>query len=144
MIKIPKHIIIEKIKEKAGLSDNEIDTRVKDKLDQLSGLISEEGALHIIANELGVKILDDPGKLQIKNVLAGMRNVELTGKVTNIYEVRTFEKETRKGKVGSFMIGDETGIIRIVAWNDKADILAKLKEHDIIKIEQRQNGSSYE
>ncbi len=33
------------------------------------------------------------------------------------------------------MIGDETGIIRIVAWNDKADILAKLKEHDIIKIE---------
>ena len=135
MIKIPKHIIIEKIKEKAGLSDREINTRVKDKLDQLSGLISEEGALHIIANELGVKILEDPGKLQIKNVLAGMRNVELTGKVTNIYEVRTFEKDNRKGKVGSFMIGDETGVIRVVAWNDKADILNKIKENDIIKIE---------
>ena len=135
MIKIPKHIIIEKIKEKAGLSDREIETRVKDKLDQLSGLISEEGALHIIANELGVKILEDPGKLQIKNVLAGMRNVELTGKVVNIYEVRSFEKDNRKGKVGSFLIGDETGVIRIVAWNDKADILSKLKESDIIKIE---------
>ncbi len=139
MIKIPKHIIIEKIKEKAGLSDQEINSRVKDKLDQLSGLISEEGALHIIANELGVKILEDPGKLQIKNVLAGMRHVELTGKVMNIYEVRTFEKDNRKGRVGSFIIGDETGMIRVVAWNDKADLLSKIKENDIIKIE---NGYS--
>ena len=88
MLKVPKDMLIEKIKEKSGLTDKEIETRVKDKLDQLSGLISEEGALHILANELGIKIFDDPGKLQIKNVLAGMRNVELIGKVIKIYEVR--------------------------------------------------------
>ena len=85
MIKIPKDMIISKIKEKTKLTDAQLQTKVKDKLDQLSGLISEEGALHIIANELGVKILEDPGKLQIKNVLAGMRNVEITGKVMKIF-----------------------------------------------------------
>ena len=135
MIKIPKDLIISKIKEKTNLSDAELQTKVKDKLDQLSGLISEEGALHIIANELGVKILEDPGKLQVKNVLAGMRNVQITAKVVKIYEVREFNKDNRKGKVGNFLIGDQTGVMRVVAWNDKADLLSKLSEQDTIKIE---------
>ncbi len=134
MIKIPKDMIISKIKEKTGLTDAQLQTKVKDKLDQLSGLISEEGALHIIANELGVKILEDAGKLKIKNVLAGMRNVEITGKVVKIYEVREFNKNNRKGKVGNFLIGDSTGVMRVVAWNDKADLLDKLSEQDTIKI----------
>lgn len=141
MIKIPKDMIISKIKEKTKLTDAQLQTKVKDKLDQLSGLISEEGALHIIANELGVKILEDPGKLQIKNVLAGMRNVEITGKVMKIYEVREFNKDGKKGKVGNFLIGDSTGVMRVVAWNDKADLLGKLKEQDTINI---QNGYARE
>ncbi len=135
MIKVPKDIIIEKIKDKSGLSDKEIQSRIKDKLDQLSGLISEEGALHIIANELGVKLFEESGKLDIKNVMAGMRNVELTGKVVRVYEVRNFETEKRKGKVGNFLLGDNTGVIRIVAWNDKADILNKLAQDMVIRIE---------
>ncbi len=139
MIKIPIEKIKERIKEKTGLSEKEINTKIKDKLDLLSGLISEEGAAHIIANELGVKIFEEQGKLQVKNVLGGMRNVELTGKIIKVYEIKEFDKNNRKGKIGSFLIGDETGLIRVVAWNDKADLLNKLKEQDIIKIE---NGYS--
>ncbi len=135
ILRIPKEKIIEKIKEKTGLSDKEISKRIKDKMDLLSGLISEEGAAHILANELGVKIFEDAGKLQIKNVLPGMKTVEIAGKVIKIYETRTFDKNNRKGKVASFLIGDETGLIRIVAWNDKVDILSNMKETDAIKIE---------
>ncbi len=134
MIKIPKDMIISKIKEKTNLTDSQLQTKVKDKLDQLSGLISEEGALHIIANELGVKIMEEPGKLQIKNVLAGMRNVEVAAKVVKIYEVREFDKNNRKGKVGNFLVGDSTGVMRVVAWNDKAELLSKLNEQDTVKI----------
>ena len=133
MIKIPKEMLIEKIKEK-GLTDAQIKSKVKDKLDQLSGLISEEGALHIIANELGVKVMDE-GKLKLKNVLAGMRSVDITAKILKIYEIREFSKGDKKGKVGNFLIGDETGIMRVVAWNDKADFLSTLKEGVTIKIE---------
>jgi len=147
MIKVPKDMIIEKIKQKSGLSDKEISSKIKDKLDQLSGLISEEGALHIIANELGVKILEDNAKLQIKNVLAGMRSVEITAKVVKIYEIRHFERENRKGKVGNFLIGDETGVMRVVAWNEKADLLEKLSENSMIRIKNgyaRENNGRVE
>ncbi|MEM3374437.1 MAG: OB-fold nucleic acid binding domain-containing protein [Candidatus Woesearchaeota archaeon] len=147
MYKIPLSMIKEKIKEKTGLSEKEINTKIKDKMDLLSGLISEEGAAHILANELGVKIYEDSGKLQIKNILSGMRNVEIEAKVIKIYEQKEFDKNNRKGKIASFLVGDETGIVRVVAWNDKADLLNKIKEQDSIRIENaysRENNGRLE
>jgi len=135
MITIPLADIKEKIKEQSSLSEEEINKKIQAKLDQLSGLISEEGAAHIIANELGVKLITPGEKLQVKNILAGMRNVEVTGKVTRKYELREFSTEKRSGKLASFIISDETGFIRVVLWNDQTDKFADINEGDIIKIE---------
>ena len=134
MIKIPLTTIIERIKEKSNLSEAEIKERIHQKLEQLYGLVSEEGAAHIVANELGVKLYEPSGKLQIKNVLSGLRNVEVAGKVIKKYDVRNFDTGERKGKVGSFLIGDETGVIRIVLWNSMADSLETIKEGDIVRV----------
>ena len=50
MIKVPLSTIIEKIKENSNLTIDDINSKIKEKMDQLSGLISDEGAAHIIAN----------------------------------------------------------------------------------------------
>ncbi len=135
MIKIPITDIISKIQAKTNLSEQEINVKIDKKLDQLSGLISREGAAHIIANELGIKLFEQTtGKLQIKNVLAGMRNVETLGKVQRLFELREFQTENRSGKVASLVAADETGSIRIVLWGDQADKIKQIKEKDIIKI----------
>ena len=87
MIKVPLADIITKIKEETKLSDEDIGKRIDEKLEQLSGLVSKEGAAHIIANELGIKVLEHvAGRLQIKNILAGMRDVETVGKVMRVFE----------------------------------------------------------
>lgn len=137
MIKIPLQELIERIVKNANISEEEINSRIKQKLDQLSGLISKEGAVYIIANELGVKLFEQmEGRLQIKNILTGMRNVETVGKVQQISELREFEtKEGRKGKVSSISIADETGSIRIVLWGEAAEYIKRLKEGDVVKIE---------
>jgi len=135
MFQIPYSDIVAKIKEKAQISEQEIELKVKKKLDQLSGLISKEGAAHIVANELGIKIFEKiSGKLQIKDILAGMRDVETVGKVQQVFDVREFNTNGRQGKVGSFVIGDETGTIRIVCWGNQADNLANLRENSIVKV----------
>jgi len=135
MFKLPLQDIINKIKEKTNLSEAEINSKITQKLDQLSGLISKEGAAHIIANELGVKIFEQTqGKLQIKNILAGMRSVETVGKIQRLFELREFQTEQRSGKVASLIIADETGSIRIVLWGDQAEKINKMKEGDILKI----------
>jgi hypothetical protein len=134
LINLPLETIKEKIKEKTGISDQELDQRIKKKLDQLSGLISKEGAAHIVANELGVKLMEAQGAVKIKNIMVGMRNLELDGKAIKKYEVREFKTEKREGKLAKFLIGDETGTTLIVLWNDKADLLISFKEGDILKV----------
>jgi replication factor A1 len=109
--------IIEKIKEK-GLSQEDVEGKIKEKLVQLSGLISKEGAAQIVANEVGVKIFREVGKVKIKDIRPGMRDIELDGKVVAVYDVRSFKTEKREGRVASFMVGDETGQIRIVLWDE--------------------------
>ena len=121
MLKIPYEDVIKKIKEQSGISDEELELKLKQKLEQLSGLISREGAAHIVANELGVKVFDQiSGKMKIEKVLAGMRDVEILGKVVQVYEIREFHRKEGTGKVGSFIVGDETGAIRW--WKRKAGI----------------------
>ena len=60
MMNMPYEVILERIKEKSELSEAEIIQKIDKKLDQLSGLISKEGAAHILANELGIKIFEVP------------------------------------------------------------------------------------
>jgi replication factor A1 len=136
MLQIPLDQIIEKIKENSELSDKDINEKIEAKLQQLSGLISREGAAHIIANELGVKLFEQTsGKLQVKNILTGMRDVETTVRVTNIFPITEFSrKDGSPGKVGSFIAGDETGTIRFVLWGDQTNTLKDLAEGTIIKI----------
>lgn len=136
MIKLPFEDIVIKIKEKAGISEDEIKSKVDEKLKQLSGLVSKEGAAHIVANELGVKLFEAvSGKLQIGNILAGMRDVETLGKVQQVFGINEFQrKDGTPGKVCSSVVGDETGTIRIVGWGTQADNVAKIKEGDIAKI----------
>jgi replication factor A1 len=134
MINIPLPQIKERISQKTGLSLDEINQKIKSKLRQLPGLISEEGAAHIVANELGVKLFDIGEKLQIKNILAGMRNVDVVGKVLQKYELREFNKENTSGKVANLLIGDETGVVRVVLWHKQAELINQLTEGDVVKI----------
>jgi len=135
MIQMPLEDVISKIKDKTGLTEQDINDKINDKLNQLAGLISKEGAAHIIANELGVKIFDaTSGKLKINKILAGMRNVEVVGRVVNVFEVRQFNTGQRSGSVGSFILGDETGSMRCVLWNDQTKAMAEFKEGQVVKI----------
>lgn len=135
MIKIPYEEIILKINEKTQMAVSEIEDRVDKKLKQLSGLISKEGAAHIVANELGVKIFEPlSGKLQIKNILTGMRDVETLGKVLQVYEAREFMKGDSVSKVASMLVGDETGAIRVVMWGSQADNAANIRLNDVVKV----------
>ena len=69
-----------------------------------------------------VKKLDlfkDKG-IKIADLTLGMRNITITGSIKEIFGTYKFDKEDgTKGKVGSFLLSDSTGDIRIVLWDDK-------------------------
>ncbi|MEW5896789.1 MAG: OB-fold nucleic acid binding domain-containing protein [Nanoarchaeota archaeon] len=148
MYKIPLPELKEKIIASGKIALPELEKKIKEKINELSGLISEEGAAHIIANELGIQLFPKgEGKLKIKEIYAGMREVGTVGKVVRKFEVREFTKEERTGKVCSIILGDETGTIRVVFWNEQVELLANVKEGDILQIKDayvRENNNDRE
>ena len=134
MINVPVKDIIAKITQHTGQSEDDIRKKIAEKIEQLYGLVSEEGAAHIIANEYGIKLFEMSGELKIRDVLIGMKSVDVVGKVLRKYELREFNTEKRKGKVANLMFGDETGTMRVVFWNDRTNDFTQIKEEDIIKI----------
>jgi ssDNA-binding replication factor A large subunit len=137
MFKLNYDEIINRIVEEKGISKEEVENKVNSKMEKLSGLISKEGAIHIIANEYGINVFYDLGKkrFKINELKEGMRSVEVVGKIIRKYDTREFKTDKREGKVGSVLIGDETGIIRFVFWDiNLIDRLENTKEDDILKV----------
>ena len=136
MLNLPVDEIKKKIQEQSELSAADIQQRVDEKMKQLSGLISEEGALHIIANELSVKLVPDKEDRKVSDLLPGMRDVEQAMRVVTPYEMRTFESKfgDGEGKVFSFLAGDESGVIRVTCWGARAEESKDLAKGDVVKI----------
>jgi len=136
MLQLSYDEIVDKIKENSGLSSEEISEKIKNKLENLQGLVSKEGAAHIVANELGLKIFDQPsGKVKIDQIRVGMRDLSITGRLVRKFDVREFQKGERSGKVGNIILGDETGTIRAALWGSIADEIEKINENDVVVIE---------
>ncbi len=133
MFKIPLPELKEKIVHSGKCSITELEERIRVKINELSGLISEEGAAHIIANELGVDLVNQQrDKLKIKEIYAGMRGITAVGKVVRKFDVRQFAKGERTGQVCSLVLGDETGTIRVVFWNDQVNFVEKVQDGDVL------------
>ena len=134
MLNIPVQEIRKKIQEQADITLKDIEKRVQEKMKQLAGLISEEGALHIIANELHVQLMPAPTERKVKDLMPGMQDIQQDLKIIQVYEIREWAKEGRSGKVGSFLGGDETGIVRVTLWGEKAESMKGLEKEDIVRV----------
>lgn len=136
MLNMPVGDVKKKIQEQAGLSLDEINTKIEDKMKQLAGLISEEGACHIIANELHVQLVPGADQRKLSDLAPGMRDITQAMRVVQVYEKRTFQSKygDGEGKVCSFLGGDESGVCRVTCWGDHADAAEKLKPQDIVRV----------
>ena len=73
--------------------------------------------------------------LQIKDIKNGMGDLNLTGKVLEISDIRTFKrKDGTDGKVGNLLIGDSTDAIKVVLWDEKTDNLTGVECGDTIEV----------
>lgn len=108
--------LVEFISSSSGVAVDEIERRIEAKQARLSGLISKEGAAQVVAAELGINL--DRQFIKISQIVPSMRRINLVGKIINMFPVREFNKNGRSGKIGSFVLADETSNIRVVLWDE--------------------------
>ncbi len=131
--------LAERIAEKEGKEVDEVIDTIKEKEKEYSGLISFEGAAHIVAKDCGLELIDDDStSLKIENVVSGMNSATVAAKIESIFGPREFKTDKGEGKVANLILKDETGTIRFSLWNEEVDKLIeeeKIVVGDTIMIE---------
>jgi len=130
--------ILSELEKNTKFSRKQLYERIKKKHEELSGLVSLEGAAHLVARDLGVSILiPEKRALKIKDIVSGMKNVNLKGRIIQISETREFErKDGKKGRVCNLILTDGTGEIRLPLWDKQVGMVVegKINEGDVIEI----------
>jgi replication factor A1 len=136
--------VIKAIVLQVGLSREEINKKIDATIAAFNGLLTKIGAALVVADKLNVKIgfsngtgttVDKSDEMKIKDLVDGMKNVVAIGRVFKIHPSKSFtKKDGHDGKVASVLIQDATGKARVSFWDRKTEIVAGLKEGDIIGV----------
>lgn len=129
--------LISQISFKLKVSREEVLKKLEDKKQKTGGLISNGVLLRMMAAELGVEIaadkIEEPSLL-IRNLVPGLSDVTVAGRVMAIFPSKHSEKgeKSAKGKTASLIIADKSGTLPVVLWNQKTSYTEK----DMVKIGQ--------
>jgi replication factor A1 len=115
--------LLELISQNSGISVEEIERKIEAKQAKLAGLISREGAAQVIAAELNISF--DKHTIKLSHIVPGMRKINVIGKIVQMYPIREYNKNGRAGRVGSFILADDTSNMRVVLWDENhIDLIA--------------------
>jgi len=107
---------------------NELLTMVQRKKEESHGLLSDEGAIRLLAQQLSVSppAISDLKDQRISSVHAGLNDSTITGQVISVSDVHEFHRsDGTQGKVLRMRVGDASGQITGVFWDSLADTVAR-------------------
>jgi len=130
--------ILTELEKKTKFSRNQLYQKIKNKHEELSGLVSIEGAAHLVARDLGINLLTSEKRaLKIKDIVTGMKHINLKARLTQISDIREFDrKDGKKGKICNLIFTDGTGEIRLPLWDKQVGMIEenKIKVDDVVEI----------
>ena len=127
-----ENIIERIITQRKDLTKKEIVIRIDSKKKEAQGLLSDEGAARIVAQELFVKVNGKSfNQIKVKDLVTNLNDITLSARIISLWPIKEFNKSNGNvGKLLRILLADRTGIIRCVLWNGKAEQLAS--EGDIL------------
>lgn len=141
MSKLSVEEIINLIIESTGMTRSEIQELINRQRELFGeSNITERSAALLVAKEFNVKIKPisfTPSSIKISDLTEGMNNVVLEGKVLSISDVRSFKRsDGSTGYVCNLIVGDDSGNIRIVLWDNHTTAVSDghINIGDIIRI----------
>ncbi len=113
--------IYSKIQESGHeISRQKFEELIEEKVGELGGLCDRDTAAKLVAKDIGVE--SGEGPIKIEEITADKEKTSLKAEVIEIQGVRTFERDDSSiGRVANIQVGDETGEITLVLWDEMAD-----------------------
>ncbi len=107
---------------------DELLSMVERKKQESHGLLSDEGAIRLLAQQLSGTSFPtlDLKDQRITSVHAGLNDATITGQIISVSDVHEFQRsDGSQGKVLRVKVGDGSGQITCVFWDSMADNAAK-------------------
>ena len=124
---------------KPDLSRKEIEEMIQRKKEKIgAGYLTDQGALFLIASDLGVS-LNEPLKVEmgLKDLYVGAKEITLETRVMNIYPVKQFSrKDGSQFLLRNMTVYDGDSRAKVKLWDEKANLpgIDNLKPGDLVKI----------
>jgi replication factor A1 len=111
------------------ISQEQILERLKSERARTGGLLGDETLLRLIAAKFGVQVqqnsFHNSGILSTSRLFAGLYDVTVAGRLIAIFPAKNFQNGEKSGKFATMIIADNDGILRVVLWNEKAELVEK-------------------
>ncbi len=93
------------------------------------GLLEDETLLKLIAAKLGVEVqqnsYENSGTISTGKLFSGLYDVCVAGRLVAVFPAKSFQGQEKSGKFATLMLGDNDGLLRVVLWNEKAELVER-------------------
>jgi replication factor A1 len=127
------------LEQKPELSRTDVEEKIKQKKEKIgAGYLTDQGALFLIASDLGV-ILEQPAKVEIgiRDLHVGAKEVTLDTRILSISPPKQFSrKDGTTFFLRTMTVYDIDSTASVKLWDEKANlpIINELKPGDLVKI----------
>jgi replication factor A1 len=110
----------------------EIMEKIENKRMEAGGFLTYEAAARLVASDLGVKVPNEnsilPSRILIKNLVPGLNDVTIVGRVITVYPQKIFTQANgTKKTLTKLLVADKSGTLNIFFWNIPRDMEKTLK-----------------
>jgi len=117
-----EELIQQILSKHSEVSRDQILESLETEKEKTGGLIADETLLRLIAARYGIETIKRRAirRLAISDLVAGLNDVTVTGRVVVVYPPRNFTGK-RSGKVANLIVADKDDTLGVVLWNDNVD-----------------------
>ncbi|MEM3084065.1 MAG: hypothetical protein QXU32_03150 [Nitrososphaerales archaeon] len=127
------------LRQNSNLTKDDLIQMVEEKKQKIgAGYLTDQGALFLIAADLGVMLEELPRlEMSLKDVYAGAKEVSIVGRVLNVYPLKRYRrKDGSEARLRTMVVYDNDASLRVKLWDEIAELPDKiaLRPGDAIKI----------
>ena len=121
------------------LSRSVIEDRIVEKKDKIgSGYLTDQGALFLVASDLGISLEQSQRiEIELKDLFVGAKEVTVESRILNISPTKQFtKKDGTPFLLRTMTVYDSNSTASVKLWDEKANLpgIEELKPGDLVKI----------
>ena len=127
------------LEQKPELSRSDIQEMINKKKEKIgAGYLTDQGAIFLIASDLGVSLSEQlKVEMGLKDLYVGAKEITLETRVMNVYPAKQFSrKDGSQFLLRTMTVYDSDSRAKVKLWDEKANLpgIENLKPGDLIKI----------